>query len=92
MPPAFVLSQDQTLRKKNFLSEIPIQAIYLRLTLKKNFSRFTPVYKHLVNNYLSHYRRQYAQYLHCEYRYEYLYELLLEFKYRRNEPLEAEED
>ena len=44
MPPAFVLSQDQTLRKKNFLSEIPIQAIYLRLTLKKNFSRFTSHY------------------------------------------------
>ena len=52
---------------------------------------YAPVYKHLVNNYLSHYRRQYAQYLHCEYRYEYLYELLLEFKYRRNEPLEAED-
>ena len=32
MPPAFVLSQDQTLRKKNFLSEIPIQAFdFLRL-------------------------------------------------------------
>ena len=44
MPPAFVLSQDQTLRKKNFLSEIPIQAIYLRSTLKKNFSRFTSHY------------------------------------------------
>ena len=37
MPPAFVLSQDQTLRKKNFLSEIPIQALIYEITLIVNF-------------------------------------------------------
>ena len=38
MPPAFVLSQDQTLRKKNFLSEIPIQAfLIIEITLNQNF-------------------------------------------------------
>ena len=44
MPPAFVLSQDQTLRKKIFLSEIPIQALIYEITLIVNFKVYIALF------------------------------------------------
>lgn len=52
--------------------------------------RYTAVYKHFIDNDLRHNGREYAEYLHRENCDKNKYELTLEFQYRGNEPLEAE--